>query len=74
MELKGKTKKGRERLKRDGTDGWKIMETADTVLFSTERGPWLLISKREDSMGPESRWIHETRDPDFEIVNRNPER
>ena len=66
MTLTGITKKGRERVKRDGAEGWIIVRTADTVLFSSERGPWLFVSKG----GPDhrsSRWIHKFRDPDFKI-------
>lgn len=71
MKLRGKTKKGRERIKRDGADGWFLIRTVDHVLFTTEKGPWLFISKgcpRCAGTDNTSRWIHETRDPDFEIV------
>lgn len=68
MRLAAKSKKGRERLKRDGADGWQVIRTRDTVQFSSERGPWLFVAKTPDGRGPESRWIHATRDTDFAIV------
>ena len=69
MKLKGITKKGRERIRRDGADGWEIIRTADHVQFSTERGPWLLVGVNGENDN-RSRWIHETRDTDFEVVER----
>jgi hypothetical protein len=69
MKLKGKTKKGRERIKRDGADGWEIIRTTDWVAWSSDRGLWLFIGLKGVN-NSKARWIHETRDPDFEIVER----
>ena len=69
MKLAGKTKKGRERVKRDGADGWTIQRTEDTIGFSTDSGPWLLVIPACLTES-KSRWIHESRDPNFEIVTK----
>ena len=64
MKLIPKSKKGRERVKRDGDFGWKIIETRDRVLFTTTPGPWWLIKNDTPNS---SRWVHSTNDIDFEI-------
>jgi len=69
MKLKGKTKKGRERIKRDGADGWSIIRTTDWVAWSSDTGPWSLVLPASGNHS-RSRWIHETRDPDFEVIER----
>ncbi len=69
MKLAGKTKKGRERVKRDGADGWTIQRTEERVAFSSDRGPWLLVIPACLTES-KSRWIHETRDFNFEIVTK----
>ena len=68
MKLAPKSTKGRERLKRDGADGWMVVKTSDSVQFSSRPGPWLFIAKTPDGRGPESRWIQQRDDVDFEIV------
>jgi hypothetical protein len=69
MKLAGITKRGRERIKRDGADGWTIQRTEDRVAFSSDRGPWLLVIPACLNEA-RSRWIHESRDPNFEIVEK----
>ena len=69
MKLAGKTKRGRERVKRDGADGWTIQRTEDRVAFSSDRGPWLLVIPACLTES-KSRWIHETNDFNFEIVEK----
>jgi hypothetical protein len=69
MKLAGKTKRGRERVKRDGADGWTIQRTEDRVAFSSDRGPWLLVIPACLTES-KSRWIHETHDFNFEIVEK----
>ena len=64
MKLLGKTKKGRQRTRRDGSTGWRIVRVTDSVLFSNRVGPWLLIENDD----PHSRrWIHSVSDNDFEL-------
>ena len=65
MKLLAKTKKGRERCKRDGDTGWKIIEVKNSVLFSDELGPWWHISNGNPDA---SRWVHATKDKDFQLV------
>jgi len=66
MKLIGISKKGKERIKRDG-DEWVVLRVEDRVLFSSDPGPWLfVIPPNGDERA--SRWIHKTRDPNFEIV------
>jgi len=62
--LHGKTKKGRERIARDGATGWKVREKAEHVAFSPRRGPWLLIEKNTSCA---LRWIHRHDDPHFAV-------
>ena len=65
MKLIPKSKKGRERVKRDGELGWEIIRTSHRVLFSSEPGPWWFIGNDTPNS---SRWIHSYRDEDFELV------
>jgi len=66
MILKGISKKGKERIKRDGSE-WVTVRTSDRVLFSPKKGPWLfIIPPNGDQMA--SRWIHATDDENFKIV------
>jgi len=71
MKLVGISKKGRERLKRDGDSGWTIQRTEDTIAFSPDRGPWILIIPPCMSE-PKSRWIHQFNDKNFKIVDDDP--
>ena len=68
MKLAAKSKKGKERLKRDG-DEWIVIRTADTVLFSPKKGPWLFIIPPNMDQHA-SRWIHATDDENFQIIER----
>ena len=64
MKLIPKSKKGRERVKRDGDTGWEILRTSDRVLFSSDPGPWWFI---ENATPNSARWIHSKNDVDFEL-------
>ena len=66
MVLKGKTMKGKNRIRELGAD-WTLLREEPSVLFSSEPGPWWLV---EPVKGPSdrSRWIHASRDPDFEVL------
>ena len=65
MILAGKTKKGRERIKRDGANGWRVKRIVDKVQFSDRSGPWLWV---ENDSPNSLRWIHATHDEHFGIV------
>lgn len=65
MILKGKTLKGKNRIRELGAE-WDIVTTANTVLFDARPGPWLAIAPRSN---PDAwRWIHAHHDDNFEIV------
>jgi len=48
---------------------WRVVQEADTVLFSTERGPWLEVMPDVDFSFRDavSRWVHGTNATDFRI-------
>ena len=62
-------RKGKPRILQHGSK-WKVTKVADSVLFSDKKGPWLSIEsvKVKDGKPSDLRWIHQTDDPDFEIV------
>jgi hypothetical protein len=63
--LTGKSKRGKERVERDGSTGWKVREIKDRISFTDKRGPWLLL----DNGKPKAmRWVHATDDDHFIIV------
>ena len=64
IKLIAKTKKGRERLQRDGDTGWKVIQVENSVQFSDTIGPWWLISNGKSEA---SRWVHATNDKDFKL-------
>lgn len=64
LRLKGKTQKGKNRVRELGNE-WELVERRDSVLFSQEKGPWLLVVPVSNPEKP--RWIHENNDVDFEI-------
>jgi len=64
ISLLGKTKKGKERVKQYGAGNWIVKRVEDSVLFSSEKGPWLLIDNGNTNA---CRWIHGTWDKNYEI-------
>jgi hypothetical protein len=64
--LKGKTLKGKNRIREQG-EVWDIITTADSVLFDSRPGPWLLVVPANTSF-EKARWIHAAHDHDFEII------
>lgn len=66
--LAGRTQKGRNRVRELGAE-WRLVRESAQVLFSRDPGPWWLL---EPVRGPadKSRWVHATRDPDFEVLAR----
>ena len=69
IRLKGKTMKGKNRVREHG-DMWTVLAETETVLFApSSKGPWLFaapVGKNQDDKA--SRWIHSLTDLDFEIV------
>jgi len=69
IELKGITSKGKQRVKRDGSE-WYVVREEDSVAFSTEHGPWLLIDVAhvpDSNISNVARWVHKTNDKDFKV-------
>jgi len=56
--LTGKTKKGKERVKRSGKL-WRVTDQRDHVVFSKETGPWLHVMAGSD--------VHATNDENFTV-------
>jgi len=64
VRLEARSKKGKERIARDGADGWTVEQVAPRVQFSSEPGPWLLIGNGNPGA---SRWVHATNDANFAV-------
>lgn len=67
VKLKGNSAKGKQRIKRDGNI-WTIVKVWDKVLFSAEKGPWLLITNGDMD---KSRWVHMFNDQNFRVSVEN---
>ena len=70
MILKGKTQKGKTRVREHG-EIWGIISEKDRVNFSSEDGPWLLICPVPEMSIREPRnlrWVHKWHDDDFKVV------
>ena len=65
MILKGKTQKGKNRVRELGSQ-WTLVRSTDSVAFSQESGPWWLV-KPVNGFERDSRWIRNTKDKDFEV-------
>lgn len=61
--LNGLTQKGKNRIRENGEE-WTVVEIRQSVLFTSEPGPWILI---ESNKTKHIRWIHSTHDKDFSI-------
>ncbi len=68
ISLIGKTKKGKERVKQYGADNWIVRRIEDSVLFSSEKGPWLFL---DNGNANACRWIHGICDKNYEIKIAN---
>lgn len=69
MILKGLTQKGKNRIRELGNE-WEIVRETDSVGFSSEKGPWLLITPVTSYNVDHDRWIHGKQDKDFEILSK----
>ena len=68
MILKGKSLKGKNRIREHG-EFWFIEFEADTVLFDPRPGPWALVIPGSWANREHSRWIHLKADKDFIVVS-----
>lgn len=64
IKVRGKSQKGKNRVRERG-EVWRLVKTAESVLFSSERGPWLLLESLD---GKSMRWMQAKNDDDFEQV------
>lgn len=64
IRLEGKTQKGKNRIRELG-DEWIAVKQQNTVSFSNDFGPWVLIHPIDNIDKP--RWIKQDNDPDFQI-------
>jgi len=62
--LEGKSRKGKQRVQRDGATGWTVTIVEDKIQCSSENGPWLLI---ENGQPNAMRWVHADNDDNFLI-------
>ena len=69
LTLKGKTQKGKNRIRELGDD-WCLLRIAEKVYFSPLPGPWWFVAPVLDKcdLNKHSRWVCSKNDPDFEIV------
>lgn len=63
--LEGLTRKGKDRVKRDGASGWRVTKVAPSVMFSTQSGPWIFIENGDEKA---SRWVHVYSDANFKVT------
>jgi len=64
--LQGKTQKGKNRVRELGTE-WKVLDTRDSVAFSSDSGPWVRVAPVSGGVDKD-RWIHLTKDKDFSVT------
>jgi hypothetical protein len=69
IKLIGITQKGKNRVREHGNI-WVVLAEVDRVLFSPNNpGPWLFVAPPgKDYNHKDSRWVHLTHDPDFQVV------
>lgn len=75
--LEPKTRKGRNRLQelrqklnQQDNPGWTVKQVAERVGFSSDSGPWLLLTPTalaSDAAENASRWVHAQRDENFTV-------
>lgn len=69
INLRGKSQKGKNRVHENG-DVWEVVAIADSIACGKRSGPWLLLQAMEPTTKdfPDQRWIQQTDDLDFEIM------
>ena len=66
MIIKGKTLKGKNRIREAGTDKWEIINNPQKVQFS--KGLWVMIEPSNGNSG-NRRWVRwDEDDQDFELI------
>ena len=65
LTIKGKTLKGKNKIKEAGTNEWCIIDESETVLFSSEKN-WIHILPNAKPKKL-SRWIQLNNDKNFEV-------
>ena len=63
--IKGKTLKGKNKIKEAGTNEWCIIDESETVQFSSEKN-WIHIQPNGKAKKL-SRWIQRNNDKNFEL-------
>lgn len=66
MILKGLTQKGKNRIRELGNE-WTLVREKPSVLFDPTPGPWWLVIPLSGDE-TKSRWIHSSKDKDFEVI------
>lgn len=67
VRLRGKTQKGKNRIRTHG-EMWTVLAETDRVLFNPETGNWLFVAPVGESQDHKaSRWLHGATDSDFEL-------
>jgi len=62
VKLTAKTAKAKQRIRQYGDTG-EVLKEEIRVGFSSERGPWLLVTAADH----DSIWVHKTNDKDFTV-------
>ena len=65
--IKGKTLKGKNKIREAGTDKWAVIDESETVQFSTEKN-WIHILPNGKAKKL-SRWIQRDNDINFTVVS-----
>ena len=63
--IKGKTLKGKNKIREAGTDEWVVIDESETVQFSSEKN-WIHILPNCKAKKL-SRWIQRNNDKNFEL-------
>jgi hypothetical protein len=63
--IKGKTLKGKNKIREAGTDKWAVIDESETVQFSTEKN-WIHILPNGKAKKL-SRWIQRNNDINFTV-------
>ena len=71
------TKKGKQIVKQHG-DRWEVLRSLDKVMFSNDKGPWMLVvplgekrvdeTVRDTRQDSASRWVHAFFDKNFKVA------
>jgi len=65
--LTGRSRKGKNRVQEWGTK-WTVTRMRDTVTFSSNAGPWMLVHSEKDERGADwFMWVNTKDDLNFEV-------